>query len=105
MLNMSSSRESLSKIVRQLIDQTQCSEKKYKGLFYHEFRQLCEKEAFQKCTVCFISKLGMGTKHEPYTRLIRIEISEMKINWLADLADRITAFVGADLFTEQLKSS
>ena len=48
---------------------------------------------------------GRSLGHTLDTRPIRIEISEMKINCLADLADRITAFVGADLFTEQLKSS
>ena len=57
MLNMSSSRESLSKIVRQLIDQTQGSSmcmsllKALDSLFYHEFMQLSEKEAFQNYLV------------------------------------------------------
>ena len=43
--------------------------------------------------------------HTLDTRPIRIEISEMKINWLADLADRTTVIVVANLFIEQLKSS
>ena len=111
MLNMSSSRESLSKIVRELIDQTLCSEKKCKGLFYHEFRQLkvqSRKRFKSKMYSVFhikIRRWGGSMSHTLDTRPIRIEISEMKINWLADLADRTTVIVVADLFIEQLKFS
>ena len=45
-----------------------------------------------KCTVCFISKFGGGAGRK-HNLSIRIEISEMKINELADLADRTTAIV------------
>ena len=48
---------------------------------------------------------GRSLGHTLDTRPIRIEISEMKINWLADLADRTAVIVAADVFTEQLKSS
>ena len=55
-----------------------------------------------------MSKLGGVDEAWPIhyidTRPIRIEITEMKINWLADLADRTTVIVVADLFTKQLKS-
>ena len=45
-----------------------------------------------KCTVCLILKFGGGAGRK-HNLSIRIGISEMKINELADLADRTTAIV------------
>ena len=52
-----------------------------------------------KIRVCGQRGFGQSMSHTLDTKPIRIEISEMKINWLADLADRITVIVVAGLFT------